>query len=325
VTQTPIQGISFAYTFDDPKATTRHRTQYFEMFGHRAIDHDGWRAVCPWPGPSFAEAEQPFGAAISAETLTDLDANHWELYNVTDDPTENTNVAAEHRDILIGLIAQWYVEAGKYDVLPIDGTAVSRLMTERPSIAEPRNQYILRPGTQTVPGFAAPRVLNRPHAITADVEIPDGGAEGVLLCQGSGVGGWSLFMKDGKLHYTHNYVRRANYRVSSKDIVPAGRHELRFEFEPTGPMDLAKGAGTPGRAQLYIDKKLVGEADIPVTIPIAISPGGLACGANPGLPVDPEYPTPFRFTGTLHTVTVDLSGDLITDSESEMRVAMSRQ
>jgi arylsulfatase len=176
-----------------------------------------------------------------------------------------------------------------------------------------------------VPFFAGPRVLNRPHAITADVDIPAGGAEGVLLCQGSGVGGWSFYLKDSKLHYVHNYVRRALYQVSSPDAVPPGRHQLRFEFEPTGKPDIPQGKGAPGRAQLYIDSQLAGQAEFPVTIPIAISPGGLTCGANPGSPVTPDYQAPFRFTGTLHSVTVDLSGDLITDTESEMRVAMARQ
>src|SRR5450631_3794388 len=120
VVQAPIHGVSFAHTFDDPIAPTRHRTQYFEMFGHRSIDHDGWRAVCPWPGPSFAEAGKPFGAPISPDTLTDLDAHHWELYHVAEDPAETRDLADEHRDKLIEMIAQWYVEAGKYNVLPID-------------------------------------------------------------------------------------------------------------------------------------------------------------------------------------------------------------
>jgi arylsulfatase A-like enzyme len=325
VTQAPIHGVSFAHTFDDPAAPTRHRTQYFEMFGHRSIDHDGWRAVCPWPGPSFAEAGKPFGAPISPETLTDLDAHHWELYHVAEDPAENRNLAEEHRDKLIEMIAQWYVEAGKYNVLPIDGSALERFMAERPQIAESRDQYIYRPGTQTVPFFAGPRVLNRPHSITADADIPPGGAEGVLLCQGSGVGGWSFYLKDGKLHYVHNYVRRALYYVSSPDPVPAGRHQLRFEFEPTGKPDISQGKGAPGRAQLYIDGQLVAQEEFPVTIPIAINPGALACGANPGSPITPDYQAPFRFTGTLYTATIDLSGDLITDTESEMRVAMARQ
>jgi hypothetical protein len=309
----------------DPPAPTRHRTQYFEMFGHRSIDHDGWRAVCPWPGPSFAEAGKPFGAPISAETLTDLDAHHWELYHVAEDPAENHDLAEDHRDKLIEMIAQWYVEAGKYDVLPIDGSAVERLMTERPQIAEARDSFTYWSGTQTVPFFAGPRVLNRPHAITADVDIPPDGAEGVLLCQGSGVGGWSFYLQDGNLHYVHNYVRRALYEVSSPDAVPPGRHQLRFEFEPTGKPDIPQGKGVPGRAQLYVDGQLVGQAEFPVTTPIIFNPGGLTCGANPGSPVTPDYQSPFRFTGTLHSVTVDLSGDLITDTESEMRVAMARQ
>jgi arylsulfatase len=325
VTQSPLHGASFAHTFDDPDVPSRRHTQYFEMLGHRAIDHEGWRAVCPWPGPSFAEAGRPFGTAISAQDLAGLDARHWELYHVAEDPAENRNLAGEHRDKLIEMIAQWYVEAGKYNVLPVDGSGLARLVTERPQVAGPRTSYTYRPGTQTVPFAAGPRVLNRAHSITADVEIPAAGAEGVLLCQGSAVGGYSFYLSGGRLHYVHNYVRRARYAVSSADPVPAGRHQLRFEFEPTGEPDFAAGQGAPGRAQLYIDGTLTGQSDFPVTTPIAFNPGGLTCGANPGSPVTPDYRPPFAFTGTLHTVTVDLSGDLITDTESEMRLAMARQ
>jgi arylsulfatase len=168
-------------------------------------------------------------------------------------------------------------------------------------------------------------VLNRPHSITASVEVPDGGAEGVLLCQGSAAGGYSFFMRDGALHYVHNYLSRSLHRVTSPAVVPAGAHELRFEFEPTGAPDLPAGKGAPGRLQLYVDGALVANAETPVTIPFAINPGALTCGANPGSPVTPEYSSPFRFTGTLHSVTVDVSGDLIDDGESEMRMAMARQ
>ena len=252
------------------------------MFGHRAIDHDGWRAVCPWPGPSFAEAGLPFGAAITAGTLTDLDAHHWELYHVAADPAENHNLAGQHRDKLIEMIAQWYVEAGKYNVLPLDGSALERLITERPQIAEPRTSYIFRPGTQTVPAAVGPKIPNRPHAITADVDIPAGGAEGVLLSQGTGVGGWSFYLAGGKLHYAHNYVRRALYHVSSPDAVPTGRHQLRFEFEPTGKPDFAQGKGSPGRAQLYVDSHLVAQAEFPVTTPVAFNPGGPDLRRQPG-------------------------------------------
>ena len=325
VTQSPIQGISFVYSFDDASTPTRHPTQYFEMFGHRAIDHDGWRAVCPWPGPSFAEADQPWGTPITRETLGELDAHHWELYHVAEDRAENQDLADTHRDKLIEMISLWYIEAGRNNVFPIDSSTFERLMVERPQIAEDRTLYTYRPGTQTVPFFAGPRVCNRPHSITADVEIDDAGAEGVLISQGSAVGGWTFYVKENRLHYAHNYVRRAIYSVSTSDPLPTGRHELRFEFEPTGEPDIMRGKGAPGRAQLYIDRELVAETDLPLTTPIAFNPGGLTCGADPGSPVVPDYISPFRFTGKLRAVTVDLSGDLIKDSEAEMRMVMGRQ
>jgi arylsulfatase len=149
----------------------------------------------------------------------------------------------------------------------------------------------------------------------------------VLICQGSNAGGWTFYVQDSRLHYAHNYVGRAIYRVSGADPLPAGRHQLRFEFEPTGKPDFAEGKGTPGLAQLYVDGKLIANSELPVTTPIAFNPGGLTCGADPGAAIIPDYQAraPFAFTGTLHTVTVDLSGDLITDTESEMRIAMARQ
>ena len=160
------------------------------MMGHRAIDHDGWRAVCPWPGPSFAEAGTGFGNPISSEALSRLDATGWELYHVAEDPAENHDLAAENRDRLIAMIATWYVEAGRYGVMPVDGSGLARMIAEKPLVAPPRDQYAYVPGTQSIPNFAAPRLLNRPHSISATVEIPETGAEGVLFCQGSAAGGY---------------------------------------------------------------------------------------------------------------------------------------
>ncbi|WP_432066278.1 arylsulfatase [Streptomyces sp. C10-9-1] len=325
VPQAPLHGVSFAHTFDNATAPTAHHTQYFEMLGHRAIDHNGWRAVCPWPGPSFTEAGRPFGTPITAQQMSELDARHWELYHVTEDFAETQDLAADNRDKLIEMISMWYVEAGKYDVLPIDGSGVQRGVVERPQVSLPRTSYTFRPGTQTLPMAVAPRVLNRPFSITADAEIPADGAEGVLLCQGTNVGGWTFYLKDRRLHYAHNYVRRALYTVSSTEDVPEGRHELRFEFEPTGEPDIAHGKGMPGRAQLYLDRRLVGETQIPITTPLLFNPGGMTCGADPGSAVTEDYRPPFRFDGTLHAVTVDVSGELITDPESEMRMHMARQ
>jgi arylsulfatase A-like enzyme len=325
VTQSPLQGVSFAHTLKDGEAPSRHHTQYFEMLGHRAIYHDGWRAVCPWPGPSFTEAGAGFGQPISADKLTELDATAWELYHVAEDFAENDNVAQENRPKLIELIGMWYAEAGKYNVLPVDGSGVDRVLAEKPAAAVPRDRYVYMPHTQSVPYNAAPRLLNRPHSITADVELPEHGAEGVLLSQGTTAGGYSLFIQDARLHYVHNYVGRGLYKVSTPEPLEPGTHQLRFEFEPTGQPDMAHGRGAPGRLQLYVDGELTAEAEAPMTTPFILNPGALTCGANPGSPVTPDYPSPFRFTGTLRTVTVDVSGELMTDSESEMRVAMARQ
>ena len=162
VSQSPIQGVSFAEALDDPSTPSRHHTQYFEMLGHRAIYKDGWRAVCPWPGPSFAEAGTGFGNPISAEKLTELDATGWELYHIDKDPAENHDLAADHRDKLIELIGTWYVEAGKYGVMPVDGSGLQRMVAEKPLVSLPRDQYVYRPGTQSIPNFAAPRLFNRP-------------------------------------------------------------------------------------------------------------------------------------------------------------------
>jgi arylsulfatase len=325
VAQSPIQGVSFAHTFDDGAAETRHHTQYFEVLGHRSIYHDGWRAVCPWPGPSYAEAAQPFGSPISPEALSELDRSGWELYHVADDFAENHNVAADNGDKLIALIGTWYSEAGKYNVLPVDGSALLRVIGEKPLLAAPRDRYVYYPNTQSIPYFACPKVLNRPHSITADVDIPVGGAEGVLLCQGSAAGGYSLFVQAGRLHYVHNYVAREYFRVASNSDVPAGRHKLRFEFEPTGDVDFLHGRGAPGRMQLFVDDELVGDMDAPFTTPAIFNPGALTCGANPGSVVTPDYTGPFAFSGTIHEVTVDVSGELIGDSETQMKVAMARQ
>jgi arylsulfatase A-like enzyme len=326
ISQSPIQGVSLAHTFDDAKAPTKHIVQYFEMMGHRSIYHDGWRAVCPWPGPSFKEAGKPFGTPIPAETLTELDAHHWELYHVAQDFAENHDIAATNREKLIEMVATWYVEAGKYNVLPVDGRGTQRFIEERPQIAVARTSYTYYPDTQPIPANAAVKVLNRSHSITADVEIPRQGAEGALLVHGGNDGGYTFYVKNGKLHWAHNYVAKEIYHIESPTPIPKGRHQLRFEFEATGKPDMMHGKGSPGRAKLYIDGKSVGQAEIPVTTPVNIGLAeGVTCGRAPGSAVTPDYEPPFKFTGKLYSVTIDVSGDLIKDTESELKVAMARQ
>ena len=326
VSQSPIEGHSFAHAFDDAKAPTKHITQYFEMMGHRSIYHDGWRAVCPWPGTSFKEAGLPFGAPIDKDKLTELDAKGWELYQLEKDFAENHNIAGENRAKLIEMIATWYVEAGKYKVLPVDSRGQQRAMDPRPQIAAARTSYTFYPGTQTVPSNAGPNAMNRPYSITADVDIPKGGAEGVLLSDGDVQGGLSFYVQDGKLQFVYSYVGSQFFHVESNIPVPEGRHKLRYEFEVTGKMDYAKGKGAPGRSKLYIDGKLVGQGDIPLTMAVMTGlGGGMVCGADTGSPVWDKYKPPFRFTGTLYSTTVDVSGEMIKDEEKHFKVMMARQ
>ena len=318
VAQSPIEGVSFAHSFDDASAPTKHHTQYFEMFAHRSIYHDGWRAVCPFPGTSLAESGVSFGQLeLTEDKLRELDATGWELYNVDVDLAETTDLAESQRAKLIEMIALWYTEAGKYNVLPLDSRGTMRFADERPQIASARDTYVYFPDTQAVPENVAAKVLNRAHTITVDAELSEGD-EGVLACHGSNVGGYVLFVQDGKLHYVHNYVGAEELRVSSNQPVPPGKHALSYEFAPTAPPDLKNGKETPGVAKLLVDGEPVGQTDFPVTVPLALGLGsGFAVGRNPGSPVSVMYTSPFPFTGAITKVTVDVSGNA--DDEDEVQ------
>jgi len=326
VTQSPIEGVSFIHTFDDPTASTKRLTQYFEMLGHRSLYHDGWRAVCPWPGPSFLEADKGFGALLTSDDLTKLDATGWELYHVAEDFAETNNLAAQERERLIAMITMWYIEAGKYNVLPIDSRGVQRIADERPRIAVNRNRYVLYPGTQAIPATAAPKILNRPYTITAEVDVPQGGAEGVLLSMGGNDGGISFYLQNGKLCFVHNYVMTNHYYVKSEQTIPVGHHFLSMEFEPTGKPDIAKGKGAPGIVKLLLDGKEIQRGQIPVTSPFRLGQGAaMLVGSDAGSPVTPEYQSPFRFTGTIKRVIVDISGEHVEDYEAQMRFMLAKQ
>ncbi len=325
-TQAPIEGVSFAAALRDAEAPTARVTQYFEMLGHRSIYHDGWRAVCPWPGASFTESGRQFGEPIDAETLTELDATGWELYHVAEDWCENHDVADQHRDKLIEMIAQWYVEAGRYNVLPVDGRGQQRFAEPRPVIAKDRSRYVYFPGTSEVPPNAAPKIMNRPHTVTALVDVPDEGAEGVLVSQGGVDGGFTFYVQDGRLRYSYNYVADQFFDVVSDSDVPAGRHALSFEFAPTGEPRPREGIGAPGTITLFVDGRSIGSGELPVTIPITLGlASGVSVGADTGAPVIDGYAPPFSFTGTLERVVYDVSGAHVVDHEAEIRAALAHQ
>lgn len=327
VPQSDIQGVSMTPTFADPDAPSGHTVQYFEMLGHRSIYSDGWRAVCPWPGSSFSESGRGFGAPIVADTLQELDADGWELYHVDVDWAENHNIAQENPAKLAELIEQWYEEATRYHVFPIDGRGTQRLLEPRPKVSEPRARYVMYPGTQAVPAGAGPNVLNRTHSIAADVEIADGSAAtGMLFRHGGTDGGYALFMRDGFLHYVHNYVALDYFHLVSPEPIAPGAHELRYEFEVTAPPDFAHGHGAAGRGQLYVDRVLVAEMELPYTTPLMFGlTSGIEVGVAHGAPIGDLWQPDFPFSDIIRRVTVDVSGEVIVDLELEARNAMAQQ
>ncbi len=257
--------------------------------------------------------------------LSELDATGWELYHVAEDVAETTNLAEQERARLIAMITLWYNEAGKYNVLPIDSRGVVRIADERPQIAASRSRYVLYPGTQSISAASAPKILNRPYSINAEVELTDESA-GVLLSMGGNDGGITLYVKDGLLCYAHNYVAKEIFTVRSDDRVPAGRHFLSVEFAPTGQPDVKNGKGTPGTVTLFVDGTEIGRGEFPVTTPIRLAQGGaMLVGADTGSSVTPDYDPPFKFDGRIHRVIVDVSGEHVEDYEAQMRIALAKQ
>lgn len=306
VTQRPMEGVSFAHTFDDPAAPTRKSVQYYEMIGSRALWKDGWKAV----------VEQPQGEMLTEELLA---ARKWELYHVAEDFSEAVDLADQHPEKLAALVEQWWVEAGKYNVLPLDSRVHTRLAERKPSSGPVGNRFVYFPGAAPLFDYAAVDLKNRSHTITAEVEIPDRGVEGVLLAHGSWFAGYSFYVKDERLHYVHNYLGLQEYKVRSDCVLPTGKSKLELRFGRTGEHQ--------GDAVLYVDGQKVGEGHIPRTVPalIEMSSEGLCCGWDSGLPVTTDYQAPFRFTGTIHQVVVTVDGVPAADEQGQWHRAFSEQ
>jgi arylsulfatase A-like enzyme len=303
VSQAPLEGVSFAKTFDNPKAPLPREAQYFEMLGSRAIQLDGWRAYVP--GPSW-----PLGEQVTPEYL---DKAPWMLFHLDEDFSESTDVAAKFPEKLDQMKQLWFMQASKYKVFPLDGTTVMRLMTPRPQMSAPRDKYVYYQGTGEVDTATAADVRNRSYSITAEVEMGKEGAQGVLLAHGGTFGGYTFFInKDQKLQFSYNYVGLEEFKIISSVKVPTGKVTLRWEFQKTGAPDFKLGKGAPGTGKLFIDGKLVGEGNIPVTVPIqyALSGDGLCCGRDSCSAVSKDYMgSENYFSGRIFQVVVDLGGD----------------
>jgi arylsulfatase len=305
VAQTAIDGVPITSTFDDPDAPSVRDTQYYEMFGCRALYHDGWKAVVYHP---LFDQSAPYA-----------DDDAWELYHVAEDASECHDVAAEHPDKLRELVARWWSEAERNHVLPLDNSPFDRIFgDDRPGI-DGRRRYVYYPFAGPVTEEAAVNVRNRSHRITAEVEVPEGGAEGILLAQGSVLGGYVFFVLGGRLQYVHNFVGLEEHRITSSTELTPGPHTVAFRFDKTGEHQ--------GRGTLLVDGDEVGTGDIPRFTParFSITDAGLSCGYDWAMPVVDDYRAPFRFTGRLHRVVVDVDGQPFVDAEAEADLALRAQ
>jgi arylsulfatase len=300
-TQAALEGISMLYSFNDAIAPSRKQVQYFEMLGNRAIWHNGWKAVTyhgrlPWENKS----------------RWSFDEDKWELYNVEEDFSECKNLAYKHFEKLRQLVELWWVEAGKYNVLPLDERFAER-QGAKGEEGQEKKSYMFYPGTVRIPESSAPHFKNRSHSVTAEMEIHEDGAEGPICAIGGLGGGWSLYIKDRKLVYCYNNIGKYHYLRSTEDI-PSGNVKMGFEFEKTGKEKF--GAG--GIVRLLINGKKVGELEIPRTVRFLYSMGeSFDIGRDSGTVVTPEYKPRTECTGKIKSVKIDLVGEKLRDLEAE--------
>ena len=294
VTQTPMEGVSMVYTFDDAKAPERHKTQYFEIFGNRAIYHDGWVAATVHKAPWEAEPRRKLADDV------------WELYNVVEDFSEANDLAASNPAKLNELKALFMKEAEKYRVLPIDDRAIERFdpaMAGRPDLMAGRKSLTVFEGMTGMMENAFLNVKNQSVTITADVEVPTGGANGVILCQGGRFGGWSLYVKDGKPAYTYNFVGLQEYTINANQRLTPGKSRLKLDFTYDG-----NGRGKGGTSTISINGKTVASGRVERTNANIFSADDAAdVGVDEGTNVSSAYKqSENRFTGRIEKVLVEV-------------------
>ena len=291
--QTPIEGVSLAYTFTDAKAPSRHTTQYFEIFGNRAIYSDGWLAGTV------------HRAAWEFKVRRPLEDDIWELYDTRADFSLANDLATKNPEKLKELQALFLKEAVKYSVLPLDDRTLERLnaaMVGRPDLMAGRTSLTVYDGMIGMSENVFINTKNRSHTITAEVQIPKNGANGVILAQAGRFGGWSLYIKDGKPTYTYNWLGLQRYTVAAQQALPAGKSTIRYEFAYDGG-----GVGKGGIGTLFVNGKKVATGRIDRTQCCAFSADeGADVGVDEGTPVIEAYKVPFKFTGKIASVTIEL-------------------
>ncbi|HEY6418114.1 MAG TPA: arylsulfatase [Candidatus Binataceae bacterium] len=324
IKQKPIEGVSMAYTFDkaNADAPSKHDTQYFEMVGNRAIYHDGWIASTTPPSAPWL---------LATGKLTDVNQYNWELYHLTEDYSQNNDLAAKIPDKLKEMQALFLTEAAKYQVLPLDNTGFARLLTPRPSAVAGRTVFTYTGENANIPVGNAPSILDKDYTIIAEVTIPQGGAEGMIVTLGGRFGGYGFYLLKGKPVFDYNLLDLTHYRWEGgplgrgllADALKPGKHTIVFDFKYDGP-----GPGKGGTGVLTVDGKELARKKIEHTIPLLMSiDETFDIGSDTRTAVNDDYQLPFRFTGTINKLTFNLGPEQLTDADRKIiaeRLARAR-
>ena len=310
---------SFAYTFDKANATapSRHKTQYFEMMGDHAIYHDGWIASTKVVRPPWVVA-----GPVNQDPLNNVT---WELYDLTKDWTQTRNVAKENPAKLEELKALFLTEAKKYQVLPLDASVATRLVAPRPNITAGRSEFVYTKPLTGIPQGDSPLLLNTSYTITADIDVPAGGVEGMLLTSGGRFGGYGFYLLKSKPVFVWNLVDLKRVRWEGTDALTAGKHTVEFDFKYEGlgggtlAFNSLSGIGQGGTGVLKVDGKEVANQKMEHTLPLILQwDETFDIGSDTGTPVDDkDYQIPFAFTGKLNKLTLKLDRPKLSPADAK--------
>jgi arylsulfatase len=319
VQQSPYEGTSIVYSLNDAKASERHETQYFEMFCNRGIYHKGWSAVTKHRTPWL----------MGGQAMPAFDDDVWELYDGSKDWTQSKDLSKEMPEKLHELQRLWLIEAVKYNVLPLDDRQIERINSDlagRPVLVK-GNSQVLFAGMGRLSENSVINIKNKSFAVTADLEVPAKGAEGVIIAQGGRFGGWSLYAKGGKAKFHYNVLGIKSFGIEATKPIPAGETQVRMEFAYDGG-----GMGKGGDVTLYYGGKEVGKGRVEQTQGFIFSADETTdVGYESGTTVSPDYTAhASRFNGKINWVQIDLGEDAedadhFIDPEERIRVAMARQ
>ncbi|MBK9099259.1 MAG: arylsulfatase [bacterium] len=295
VEQYPMDGVSMMYTFEDATAKDKRTTQYFEMFGNRAIYHEGWVAA--------ARHSIPWLLAQLPKFSDDV----WELYNIDEDFSQANNLASQNPEKLKELQDLFMKEAEKYHVLPIDDRRSERFdpsIAGRPDLMGKRTSLTVYEGMTGMMENAFINIKNKSYTITAEVELKKNNESGVIISQGGRFGGWVIYMKNGKVHHEYNFFGLERTNISSSTSIPIGKHSIKYEFISDGPKP-----GLGGKSILYIDGNKVAEGYVPKTQPFAFSGDE---GADVGIDSETNVSNDYKerdnkFTGKIHKVIINIA------------------